>query len=210
MALLCTRMAADCLVLSTGLSARLSCVLAILRTMAILPAEMRATFERLPTHLSTACIGQPTGNVFQHPLTAQARFLGQERTLGTALFIRVAGMRGLRMTTSLWALAWEVASRWLCTTWLWWIQNRSSAITRDLFEHCFSAGIAGSLVAKLWACVSSAFQHSTTHASADMLRLDILLCRSEMRPELTTRSLALVRPLLSWTAPLSACVSTAV
>jgi hypothetical protein len=121
MALLRARMAADSLVFSAGLGARLGCVLAILRTVAILPADMRAAFERLSTHLSTTCIGQPAGNIFQHPLATQARLFGQERALGTALFIRVAGMRGLGVATSFMTLAWEVASRWLRTAWLWWI-----------------------------------------------------------------------------------------
>jgi hypothetical protein len=76
MTLLCAWMAADRLVLSTGLSTWFGCVFAILRTMAILPAEMRATFERLPTQLSAACIGQPARDVFQYPLAAQARLLG--------------------------------------------------------------------------------------------------------------------------------------
>jgi hypothetical protein len=119
-------------------------------------------------------------------------------------------MRGLRVTASFRTLAWAVTSRWLRTAWLRWIQDRSSAITRNLLEHRFPAGIAGTLMTELWACVSSAFQRSATHAGTDMLRFDILISRAEMRPQLTACSLALIRPLLSSTAPLSACVSTAV
>lgn len=70
MALLSARMAADGLVLSTSLSARFSCVLAILRAMTVFPAEVRAAFERLSTNLSTARICEPTRNILQDTLTA--------------------------------------------------------------------------------------------------------------------------------------------
>jgi hypothetical protein len=203
-------MATHCLVLSTRLATRFSCVFAITRAMAVLPAEMRATFEQLPAYLTAARICQPAGHVFQHLLSAQARLLGQEWTLGTVLLVCVTGMCSLRVAASLWTLTGEVASRWLCTTRLRWIQNRSSAITRNLFEYCFPTGIARTLVAKLRTCVPSAFQHSATYASADVLCLDVLLSRAEMGPEFTTRSLALVRPLLSRATPFSACVSTTV
>lgn len=117
-------------------------------------------------------------------------------------------MSGLRMATSLGTLAWEATSRWLCATWLGRIENRSSAITRDLFKYCLPAGVAGTLVAKLWTCVPFAFQRPATYASADMLCLDIFLSGAQMRSEFTTRSLALVRPLLSWAASISAGVTT--
>lgn len=210
MALLCARMAAHRLVLSTGLAARFSCVFAIPRTMTVLPAVMRATFEQLPAYLTAARICQPAGHVFQHLLSAQTRLLGQEWTLRTALLVRVAGMCGLRVTASLWTLTGEVTSRWFCTTRLRWIQNRSSAITRNLFKYCLPAGIASTLVAKLRTCMPSAFQHPATYASADMFRFDVLISGPEMGPEFTTCSLALVGPLLSRTTPFSACVSTTV
>ena len=178
--------------------------------MTVLPAEMRATLEQLPAYLTAACICQPAGHVFQHPLSAQTRLLRQEWTLRTVLLVCVAGMCRLRMAASLRTLTGEVASRWLCTTRLRRIQNRSSAITRNLFEHCLPAGIASTLMANLRTCVPSAFQHPATYASADMLRFDVLISRAEMRPEFTTRSLALVGPLLSRTTPFSACVSTTV
>ncbi|KGO64752.1 hypothetical protein PITC_073500 [Penicillium italicum] len=89
-------------------------------------------------------------------------------------------------------------------------RNRSSTITRNLFKHCLSAGVASTLVAKLRACVPSAFQHPATYASADMLCLDILISRAEMGPEFTTRSLALNGLLLSRTTPFGACMSTTV
>lgn len=114
------------------------------------------------------------------------------------------------MTASLWTLTGEVTSRWLCTTRLRGIQDRSSAITRNLFEHCLPAGIASTLVAKLRTCVPSAFQHPATYASADMFCLDVLVSRAEMGPEFTTCSLAFVGPLLSRTTPFGACVSTTV
>lgn len=85
-------MAAHRLVLSTGLAARFSCVFAILRTMTVLPAVMRATLEQPPAYLTAARICQPAGHVFQHLLSAQTRLLGQEWTLRTALLVRVAGM----------------------------------------------------------------------------------------------------------------------
>lgn len=115
-ALFCARMATHRLVLSTGLAARFGCVFAILRAMAVLPAEMGATLEKLPTYLTAARISQPAGNVFQHPLSTQTRLLGQERTLWAVLLVCVAGMRGLRVAASLWTLAGEVTSWWLCTT----------------------------------------------------------------------------------------------
>jgi phage shock protein PspC (stress-responsive transcriptional regulator) len=118
-ALFCTRMATHRLVLSTGLAARFGCVFAILRAMAVLPAEMGATFEQLPTYLTAARISQPAGHVFQHPLSTKTRLLGQEWTLGTVLLVCVAGMRGLRVATSLWTLTGEVTSWWLCATRLW-------------------------------------------------------------------------------------------
>jgi hypothetical protein len=178
--------------------------------MTVLPAEMRATFEQLSAHLSAARICQPAGHVFQYPLTAQTRLFGQEWTLGTILLIRVAGMWGVRVATSLRTLAWEVASRRLRTARLRWVQNRSSAITRDLFKYCFPAGVASALVAKLRTCVPSAFQHPATYAGTDMLRFNVFLSRTKMGPEFTTRRLALVGPLLPWTAPFSARVPTAV
>lgn len=92
MALLCARMAAHGLVLSTGLAARFGCVFAILRTMTVLPAVMRATLEHLPAYLTATRICQPAGHVFQYLLSTQTRLLGQEWTLRTALLVRVAGM----------------------------------------------------------------------------------------------------------------------
>lgn len=203
-------MAAHGLSLSTGVTARFGCVFAIPGAMTVLPAEMRAALEQLSAYLTAARICQPAGHVFQHPLSAQTRLLGQEWTLGTVLLVCVAGMCGLRVAASLWTLTGEVASGRLCSTRLRGIQNRSSAITRNLFEHCLPAGIASTLVAKLRACVPSAFQHPATYASTDMLCLDVLISRAKMGPEFTTCSLALVRPLLSRTAPFSACMSTTV
>lgn len=114
------------------------------------------------------------------------------------------------MTTSLWTFTGETTRWWLRATWLRWIEYRSSAITRDLLKHRLSAGITSTLVTKLWTCVSFAFQRSTTHTSADVLCLNILLSRAEMRSELATRSLALVRSLLSRAASVSARVTTTV
>lgn len=114
------------------------------------------------------------------------------------------------MTTSLWTLAWETASRWLCATWLRWVEYRSSAITRDLLKHRLSASVTSTLMAEFGTCVSSAFQRPTTHPSADVFRFDILFGRAKVRSELATRSLTLVRSLLSRAASISARVTTTV
>jgi hypothetical protein len=64
MAWISARVPANGLCLTTRLSARLRCIFAITRTMAVLPAEVRATFKRLLTDLTTAGICQPARNVF--------------------------------------------------------------------------------------------------------------------------------------------------
>lgn len=210
MALLSARVATHCLVLSAGLAARLGCVFAIIWTMTVLPTEMRATLERLPAYLTAARICKPAGHIFQHTLTAQTRLLGQKWTFRTAFLVCVAGVWGLRMATSLWTLTREVASRRLRSTWLRRIQNRPSAIARNLFKDCLSASIAGTLVAKLRTCVPAAFQRPTTYARTYMLCLDVFLRRAEMRPDFAARSLPFVGPLLSWTTSFSAGVPTTV
>lgn len=152
--------------------------------MAIFLAEMRTAFKWLTTDLAAACICEPARHVFHHLLTAETLLLGQERALRTSVGIGMAVVRRLGMTTRLWSLTGKKARWRLSTAWLWWIENGSSAVTRNLLENCFSTGIACALVAEFWACMSSAFQRSITHPGANMLCLNVLLEGAEVRFEL--------------------------
>lgn len=208
MAWLCARMTAQRLTLPARLLTRLGCVLALTRPVAILPAKMRAAFERLATNLAAARIYEPTRYIFHYLLAAQTILLGQEWALGASIGIGVAVVRRLRMTTGLRSLAWEGARRWLCAAWLRRIQDGSPAVTRNLLEDRLSTGIACAFVAELGAGVSSAFQRSTTDPGADMLCLDIFVKRAEMGLELLAHSLTLNSLLFSRAASLSTGVST--
>lgn len=84
------------------------------------------------------------------------------------------------------------------------MQDRSTAVTRDLLEDRLPAGIARALVADLRAGVSAAFQRPPTHTSADMLRLDVFVRWTEMRSKLPSHSLAFDSLLFTGTASLAA------
>lgn len=90
------------------------------------------------------------------------------------------------------------------------MQDRSPAVTRDLFENRLPAGVARPLVADLRTRVSSAFQRPTTHSCTDMFRLHIFVARTKVRPQLPSHSLSFKGLLLSRAAPLSTRVSTTV
>ncbi|KAJ5204275.1 uncharacterized protein N7498_005154 [Penicillium cinerascens] len=88
-----------------------------------------------------------------------------------------------------------------------WLTTRMTAtgiFTRNLLKDRFATGIARTLVTEFRACVSSAFQHSTTYPSADVFRLNILIERTKVRLELATKSLALNGLLFSRAASLGA------
>lgn len=184
MAWLCTGVATQSLALSASLLTWLRCVFALAGSMAIFLAEMGATFKRLTTDLTTACIYEPTRHIFHHLLTTKTVLLSQEWTLRTSVGTGMAIMRRLRVTTRLWPLTRERARWWLSTAWLWRIQDGSSAITRNLLEDGFSTGIARALVAELWACMSSAFQRSIAHPRANMFCFNVLVERAKVRFEL--------------------------
>lgn len=177
-------MTTQTLALPARLLTRLGCVFAFARSMAILLAKMRAAFQRLPTNLTATRIGEPARHIFHDLLTTQTFLLGEERALGTSVGVSVAVMCSLRVTARLGPLAWERAWRRLSATWLWRIQDGSSAVARNLLKDCFSTGIAGALVAELRACVSSAFQRSTTNSCANMLGFNFLVKWAKMGLEL--------------------------
>ena len=90
------------------------------------------------------------------------------------------------------------------------MQDRSTAVTRNLLEDSLSAGVAGPLVTDLRACVPSAFQHTATDPGTDMLSLKVLITWPQMRFELPADSLTLDGLLLAGTASLSAGVTATV
>lgn len=196
--------------LPTRLLARLGRVLAFLRPMAIFLTEMGTALEGLAADLTTARVCQPARHIFQHPLAAQARLFGQERALRTVVLVRVAVMRALGVTTGLGPLTWESARRRLRATGLRRKQDRSSTITRDLLEDCFSAGVACTLVAEFRACVAFAFQRSTTDSRTDVLCFDILVNGTEVRLKFAPRSLTINCGLFPGAASLSARVAATV
>lgn len=210
MALLGARVAAQRLGLSTRLLARLIRVFTFTRSMAILFAIMRTTFQKCAANLTATGVCKPARYIFHHPLTTQTLFLGQERTLGTRLLISVAVMRSLRMSTRLGTCTRERARRRLRATWLRWIQNRSAAVARNLLKDRFSTGIASALVAELRACMSSAFQQSTTDPGANVLCLDIFVRRAEMRLQFPAEGLSFNGLLFSGAASLITSVTTTV
>lgn len=102
-------------------------------------------------------------------------------------------------------------ARWrLRPTGQWRVQDRSPAVTRDLFKNRLPAGVARPLVTDLRTRVSSAFQRPTTHSCTDMFCFYVLVAWTEMRPQLPSHGLSLKSLLLSRTAPLSTRVSTTV
>lgn len=90
------------------------------------------------------------------------------------------------------------------------MQDRSTAVTRDLLENSLSAGVAWPLVTDLRTCVPSAFQHTATDPGTDMLSLKVLVTRSQMGFELPADSLTLDSFLLAGTASLSARMTATV
>lgn len=202
-------MATERLGLATRLLAGLGGVFAFTRTMTVFPTGVRAAFEWLPAYLTAARICQPAGHIFQHLLAALALLLRQEWALRTAFVVGMAVVRGLGVTAWLRAFTLERASRWLRATRLERKQDRASAITRDLLEDRFPAGVAGTLVTELRAGVSPAFQRSTTNPGADMLCLDVFVNGTKVWFELAASSLAFNGPLFSGTASFRASVATA-
>jgi hypothetical protein len=65
-------------------------------------------------------------------------------------------------------------------------------------------------VAKLRACMSSAFQQSTTDPGANVLCLDIFVARAKMRLEFSAESLSFDSLLFPWAASFSTSVTTTV
>lgn len=207
MARLHATMTTQSLALSASLLTGLGRIFTFSWPVAILFAEMGAAHEWLTANLTAARICEPARHVFHHPLAAQALLLSQEWALGTRIRARVAIVSRLRMATRLGPFTGERARRRLRATWLGRVQDRSSAVTRDLFEDCLSAGIASALVAEFRACVSSAFQRPTTNPRANVLCLDILVERTKMGLELAPHRLTLNGLLFSGTASLSTGVA---
>ncbi|KAI9042304.1 uncharacterized protein KD926_005804 [Aspergillus affinis] len=90
------------------------------------------------------------------------------------------------------------------------MQDRSTAVTRDLLEDRLPASIAWSFMANLRAGVPSAFQQTAANPSANMFGLHIFITRTEMRFELPPQSLALHCLLLPRTASICTCMTSAV
>jgi hypothetical protein len=120
----------------------------------------------------------------------------------------MAVVRGLGVTAWLRAFTLERASGWLRATRLGRKQDRASAVTRNLLEDCFSAGVAGALVTELRAGVSPAFQRSTTDPGANVFCLDVFVNGTEVWFKLAASSLAFNGPLFSGTASFRAGVAT--
>lgn len=178
--------------------------------MAVLLARVRAALERFVANLTASNIHQPARLILHRPLAAQTHFLGQERTLRAIFVVCVTIVLCLGVAAGFGSFAGE-RTRWrLRPTGQWRVQDRSSAVTRDLFENRLPAGVARPLMADLRTRVSSAFQRPTTNSCTDMFCLHVFVARAEVRPQLPPHGLSLKGLLLSGTASLSTRVSTTV
>lgn len=203
-------MATQSLALPTRLLTRLSRILAITGSMTVLLARMRAALERFVANLTAPNIHQPARLILHRPFAAQTHLLGQEWTFRAVLVVCVTVVLCLGMAAGFGPFARE-RTRWrLRPAGQWRVQDRSPAVTRDLFENRLPAGVARPLVADLRTRVSSAFQRPTTYSCADMFCLHVFVAWAEVRPQLPPHGLSLKGLLLSGTTPLSTRVSTTV
>lgn len=196
--------------LPTRLLAGFQCILTVAWSMAVLFTSVRTTLECCTANAATSSVRQPAGLILQHLLATKTDFLRKIGTLRTGLIVRVAVMRRLRMSTSFRTFTRSRARGRLRATRQRRMQDRSTAVTRDLLEDRLPASIAWPFVADLRASVASAFQQPATNPSADMFSFHILVARTEMSFELSPQSLALNGLLLTRTASLRTCMASAV
>jgi hypothetical protein len=159
--------------LATRLRTRL---FALTRTMALLLTLVGTARERLSADVSTANVGKPTGLVLQYVLTAQTRFGCQKRAFGAFLFVLVAVMSHLRMTTVFRPFACKATGRWLCPTRKGRLQYSASAMATKLIKDGFSACATRAFVAELLAAVFwiTTLQLAAATASADVFGFEII------------------------------------
>lgn len=134
MAGLRARMATELLCLAAGLLARPGGILAVSRPVAGLLARVGATLQRFSADQSASHVRQPAWLILEPLLPAETFLLRQEGALGTTLVVRVAVVGGLRVAAGLGPFALKPTRRRFRAAWERRIQNRSSAVTGDLFE----------------------------------------------------------------------------
>jgi hypothetical protein len=108
---------------------------------------MNATLQFLATRQTTSNLIEPARLILQSFLATNACLLHQERALRTRLFISMALMLDLRMSTI--SLTGTVKStfRWLDTTRLWRLEHSLPACTTDFGEYSLQTTSTWSLVA---------------------------------------------------------------
>lgn len=199
---------ADCFLPSARLGTRCGGVLALSWSVARLLTEMNATLKLQAARQATGNLIAPAGLVLQRFLTTCARLLNQVRTRRTRLGVFVALMLDLLVAAGRAAGTFIIARWWTGTAWLRRMQDCAPTITGDFFENSFETGATGTFVAERLTGMIPAFQHPATDSEADVLGLNILFsCHAS---SLALCSLAFAGFLLSWTATLSAFMSTAV
>lgn len=172
---LLTRMSARLLRLSALLLAMLMGIFTIPRLMACLSAVVRSAFEWLAADQPTRNISSPTRLILQGFLPAQTCLLCQERTFWTILFLWMATVLDLGMTTILHSGTRKGARRWLSAAWQRSLEHGSPTSTGDVIKKCFLATPARPPMAEVLTTMVPTFELSTTRACTNMLGFDLIV-----------------------------------
>lgn len=135
-------MAARFLCFPAGLLTRLADVFTFPQSVALLAAEVRATFEFLPTYFATANLCEPAGLILECLLSAKTRLLCQKWALWTSLLIIMTVVRNAWMATILGSFTIKATWRRRSTTRKRWLQHCPATVTADLIKDRFSAASA--------------------------------------------------------------------
>lgn len=172
---LLTRMSTRLLRLSALLLAMLMGIFTISRLMACLSAVMKSTFKWLAANQPTRNISSPTRLILQRLLPALTFLLRQERTFWAILFLWMATVLDLGMTTILHSGTRKVARRWLSAAWQRRLEHCSPACTGYVIKECFFAAPARAPVTEVLTIMVPTFELSTTRACTNMLGFDLIV-----------------------------------
>jgi hypothetical protein len=181
-------------------------ILAVVGSMALFPASMRAAAKILAANHAAAHFLQPAWLILQSMFAAETPLIDQEWAFGAGFVVSVAIVSNLRVATSLEPMARKTAWRRLRPARQWRLNYRLAAMARDFLEDSFAASVARPTMTKLGTFVVTTFEGPPALPGADVLCFESFQHRRSrvQRPRFAFCALPLASPAFACTAPLLA------